>query len=167
MKRKKLPPISDSRGRKLRVSIEILRQFNISIGEITIAAKNAFNIYYRSDTPENASMMYCVYAYLIIRVSAFYDELTQKFGRMDSLKKNRELISTIAHFKKLYNHFKVRSFRNYLAHNRKTVGPGNRRRYIRISGYDLAKVSILRSHTQYESFGIATERIMGAIDRLL
>src|SRR5277367_2674191 len=101
-------------------------------------------------------MMNCVYIFLIIRTSSFYDELTRQFININGLKKSRALINAISHFRELYDMYRLRTFRHYLAHNRKEVGKKKKRRYRPISDADIVKVTKIKSHTEFESFGTAT-----------
>lgn len=165
--------LSAPERRQLRRSVIILKSINHSIQETTSAAEVAYRNYANNQSVLNWQIMNCVYAYLIIRTSAFYDELTAQFLKTKKLRKSKELVGGIAHFRLLYHSFHVRSFRNFLGHNRKTVHHkvpnkknGRRRSYRPITDADIAPLSKLNSPQIYSSFGIATQRIVQFIDAL-
>jgi hypothetical protein len=162
----RISKLSKEEFRKFKKSVVILEYLGNSLDEITRVAKKALEIYHKDNSPDNLIMMNCVYVFLIIRTSAFYDELSPNFLKVKGLRKSRELISAIAHFRKLYRVYHIRLFRNLLAHNRRTVGRGKKRRNRPITDADISKLAGIKSHTEYESFSVACDRIIGAIKEL-
>jgi hypothetical protein len=152
--------------RKSKTSLTILSVLDASINETTRVAKKALENCHCDNSQDNWHMMNCVYAFLILRTSSFYDELQRQFLKISELKKSRALISAIHHFNTLYRHYRVRNFRHFLAHNRKEIGKKKGKRYRPISDADIARISRLKSHTEFESFGVATSRIIQAIESL-
>ncbi len=138
-----------------------------SINETTEAAKTALEKAHHSGSLVDWHIMNCVYAYLIIRTSSFYDELTTQFLRTKGLKKSKDLVGAIAHFRKLYKLYNLRDFCNFLAHNRKVIYQKPKgRKYKPISDADIVKISKLKSHIEFSSFGVATNRIIKFIEEL-
>ncbi len=159
--------------RQLRKSITILKVLNQSLTEITNAAEEAYKNCAKDNSPVNWQIMNCVYAYVIIRTSSFFDELTTQFLKIKGVRKSKELVGAIAHFRYLYNYYHVRQFRNFLGHNRKTVNhkkgskkSGQRRSYRPITDADVAPLTKLNSPQAYSSFSVATARIVKFIDAL-
>src|SRR5580658_6147683 len=169
----RLAGLTKQQKRQLQKSTTILKNLNQSIGDITTAAEEAYRNYAKDGSVVNWQIMNCVYAFLIIRTSSFYDELTSQFLKIKGMKKSKDLIKAVAHFRHLYRYFNVRQFRNYLGHNRKTVNhkrtnkkTGPRRSYRPITDSDVAPLAKLNSPQIYASFGVATGRILAFIDEL-
>jgi hypothetical protein len=163
----RLSTLTKEQRRRLKASVTILTVLDESIDDTTKAANIAFENAHNQGTAENWQIMNCVYAFLIIRTSSFYDELNGQFLKIRGLTKSRELVGAISHFRKLYTMYRVREFRNYLAHNRKTVSRKKKgKKYRPISNADIAKISGINSHSIFSSFGTATSRIVNFINQL-
>jgi len=159
--------------RELKVSIKILKELNNSLVEITKASSIAFRNSYESPCVENSTIVYSVDSYLIIKASAFFDELQAQFEMLVDIKVSKELKSAVSHYKKIYKLYNIRKFRNYLAHNRKFVKvkyknaenkPKTKAVHRYISDADLARNFKIKSHVEFEAFSIASARIISAIE---
>src|ERR1700742_3386597 len=98
----RLSSLTKEQRSKLKASVIILTVLDESIYDTTKAAKVAFENTHKNGTVENWQIMNCVYAFLIIRTSSFYDELNGQFLKIKGLTKSRELVGAISHFRKLY-----------------------------------------------------------------
>lgn len=156
-------------SKAFKLSVKILGELNHSINEITKAGTQTYRNYDADQSEVNAVIMYSVYAYLIIKVSAFYDELTTQLEKIELPNKPKELKEAIKHFKKLYKIYKVYKFRNFIAHNRKVVRGAKSKRnktYRYITDGDISRISRIKSPGEFESFSVATNRIMESFQKL-
>jgi hypothetical protein len=162
----RIAALTPAERREFRRSVIILEHLANSMEEFTGVAKKAYENFANDSSRENWQMMNCVYAFFIIQTSAFYDELIPNFLRIKGLKKTKEIVSTIAHFRLLYKKYHVRLFRNLLVHNRRTVGKGKKKRNRPITDADISKIAGIKSPTEYGSFSVAANRIVMAIKGL-
>jgi hypothetical protein len=77
MKLNRISLLTKQEKRKFKESLAVLKILDQSIDETTRVAKMAFENYYQEQSWDNCHMMNCVYIFLIIRTSSFYDELTR------------------------------------------------------------------------------------------
>lgn len=153
-------------NKALKQSIKILRELHNSLVEITSAGNVAYKTFANEPSVENGVIMNCVYAFLIVRASAFLDEIETQFEKIEK-SNSKELKASISHYKNLFKIYRIRKLRNYLAHNRKKVGTkGKKYSYKYISDTDLARLKNLSSPAMFESFSIAASRIIEATNQL-
>lgn len=153
-------------NKPLKQSVKILRELHNSLEEITSAGKVAYKNFNSDRSIENGTIMNCVYAVLIIRASAFLDEIETGFEKIEKAN-SKELKAAISHYKNLFRLYRFRKLRNYVAHNRKKVGTkGKKYTYKYITDADIAKFKNLSSPAMFESLSIGASRIIDAIDQL-
>jgi len=153
-------------NRELKTSVKILKELHNGLEEITSAGKQSYQYYVGDPSGVHQTMMSCVYAYLIIRASAFLDELERHFEKHYG-REDKSVNIAIRDYKRLFKTYHVKQLRNYVAHNRKVVAKkGSPKKHLYIVDRDLKKFNKLSSPVVFESFAAASGRLIQAITEM-